>query len=61
MLLNIIRVGIINANDKKAQFYKHQGLKNDFKKKYIKQLFMKIVGSSFPASPRKRESAKDPL
>jgi hypothetical protein len=61
MLLNIIRVGIINANDKKAQFYKHQGLKNDFKKQYIKQLHRKIDESSFPASPRKSESTKDPL
>jgi hypothetical protein len=61
MLLNIIRAGIINADDKKAQLYKHRGLKNYFKKKYIKQLYMKIVESSFPASPRKSESAKDPL
>jgi hypothetical protein len=61
MLLNIIRAGIINADDKKAQFYKHRGSKNDFKKQYVKQLYMKIDKSSFPASPRKNESAKDPL
>jgi hypothetical protein len=61
MLLNIIRVGIINADDKKAQFYKHRGLKNDFKKQYVKQLYMKTDESSFLASPRKSETAKDPL